>query len=66
MELKRIKVINFVKREILLIVPYGIETCIRFAGTCLGLLLIVPYGIETSKESFLQSSCKAFNRTLWN
>ena len=28
MELKRIKIIDFIKREVLLIVPYGIETTI--------------------------------------
>ena len=47
MELKRIKVINFVKREILLIVPYGIETNEQQSELGNPLLLIVPYGIET-------------------
>ena len=48
MELKRVKIINFVKREILLIVPYGIETFLVTNGDGrVGYLLIVPYGIET-------------------
>ena len=39
---------NYTAANILLIVPYGIET-IALAGTldALGQLLIVPYGIET-------------------
>ena len=36
--------------EILLIVPYGIETTYRSRSTACGALLIVPYGIETSLQ----------------
>ena len=47
MELKRIKRYGKIGNQVLLIVPYGIETCSATrAGQDIG-LLIVPYGIET-------------------
>ena len=47
MELKRDSFRSMWNNKRLLIVPYGIETRIRRAGTDLQQLLIVPYGIET-------------------
>ena len=48
MELKRQITIGKSKREILLIVPYGIETREPVEGIWSLKLLIVPYGIETT------------------
>ena len=51
MELKRLMYIQFLPSpDMLLIVPYGIETYAS-SGTAFGIivLLIVPYGIETRK-----------------
>ena len=35
----------------LLIVPYGIETVLKYTASKVIILLIVPYGIETSSSS---------------
>ena len=54
MELKHVQKNNSnSSQSVLLIVPYGIETCYLRTGVCLALgLLIVPYGIETyNKEA---------------
>ena len=50
----------------LLIVPYGIETCLRLRRGQGRELLIVPYGIETNHEAGSCSAHRPFNRTLWN
>ena len=48
-----------VKRSLLLIVPYGIETGLSFTShNSNDLLLIVPYGIETRKD--MESSLHAY------
>ena len=53
--------------EVLLIVPYGIETLLMVSLLYLTLnLLIVPYGIETLMEELTETKWKSFNRTLWN
>ena len=53
MELKHRYTADIMAKNILLIVPYGIETALAFS-TCYNkpFLLIVPYGIET-----LQTVC---------
>ena len=52
--------------QVLLIVPYGIETSHQIWQTSLRYLLIVPYGIETHRTwRHIKNLC-AFNRTLWN
>ena len=57
MELKLEMDIEDATDELLLIVPYGIETSKLPAGFGLSYLLIVPYGIETKQEdsSYLQA-----------
>ena len=53
--------------NILLIVPYGIETTYEYGMFRLAIqLLIVPYGIETQSCSKICVSLVTFNRTLWN
>ena len=66
MELKHHQELNMIFQDILLIVPYGIETQLKAISESSLKLLIVPYGIETR---FLEINIKiptAFNRTLWN
>ena len=67
MELKQMWTESGVKDEILLIVPYGIET--QFHSVAIDshfLLLIVPYGIETSIIWSSRKNSLSFNCTLWN
>ena len=54
--------------ELLLIVPYGIETTEHpYCSASFVDLLIVPYGIETFSPMFPESKVyPSFNRTLWN
>ena len=47
MELKHYSIGQENKFDVLLIVPYGIETSVRSGISFPSLLLIVPYGIET-------------------
>ena len=51
---------------VLLIVPYGIETCGLLAIKPCTYLLIVPYGIETFPAVVSYPNLQSFNRTLWN
>ena len=53
MELKLFHVDFRTSPKVLLIVPYGIETGIRFYDIHQRALLIVPYGIETSRCQLL-------------
>ena len=53
-------------RNLLLIVPYGIETSTFRRNLYVSELLIVPYGIETGLSLTSLSSRDSFNRTLWN
>ena len=55
MELKRIYEKFKAETGILLIVPYGIETCKMDAEEVRKKLLIVPYGIETSQSGSFSS-----------
>ena len=67
MELKRISGIYNDDTDVLLIVPYGIETIFSLASITVPSLLIVPYGIETTtNEDFINWFFLPFNRTLWN
>ena len=66
MELKLVNKYIIIYCKKLLIVPYGIETCLPFTMYSERLLLIVPYGIETTLSSFPDNDTPAFNRTLWN
>ena len=54
-------------QEMLLIVPYGIETVLNDvrARSC-NHLLIVPYGIETLLNQTVPKPHVSFNCTLWN
>ena len=53
--------------DILLIVPYGIETrCPALIWRTTTQLLIVPYGIETINDNGIIEKLEPFNRTLWN
>ena len=64
-----LKLSSAVKAQIiskLLIVPYGIETCVYNCAYYARKLLIVPYGIETSGRQASLAYSVAFNRTLWN
>ena len=47
MELKLVIKALSDNRSVVLIVPYGIETCIYCLGVDSYTVLIVPYGIET-------------------
>ena len=47
MELKQTCCITYFEIIVLLIVPYGIETCLPMPPSPAPTLLIVPYGIET-------------------
>ena len=59
MELKLAKGVGNAQSEVLLIVPYGIETAYYWRlVTAVGELLIVPYGIETSDPH--ESACVVF------
>ncbi len=49
MELKQHKDISMTSKEVLLIVPYGIETRKVIYSLAAEPLLIVPYGIETQE-----------------
>ena len=66
MELKRLTGIPTDSSNVLLIVPYGIETN---TFLCVGRskeLLIVPYGIETDILARSVTAPPTFNCTLWN
>ena len=53
--------------DLLLIVPYGIETYYtKQLYLKLKQLLIVPYGIETDEAWNFHFDDSSFNRTLWN
>ncbi len=67
MELKLVNLTSKNLDDILLIVPYGIETLQEYRELVeQQRLLIVPYGIETG--TFILDGCEvcSFNRTLWN
>ena len=67
MELKLNTVSNRKRVNILLIVPYGIETnTVRIYQIRSNLLLIVPYGIETVRMRIFAPLSPSFNCTLWN
>ena len=67
MELKLISYWCTNTSDILLIVPYGIETYNSFGCHIEYNLLIVPYGIETRRKRLMKrDEARAFNRTLWN
>ena len=66
MELKHGLPASAIFWEILLIVPYGIETYAILSLIAWMLLLIVPYGIETRPNISFFPSLQSFNRTLWN
>ena len=52
--------------SIVLIVPYGIETCSALWTIPVNFVLIVPYGIETIVHAELVSGNNGVNCTLWN
>ena len=67
MELKHLIQRGNNKLNLLLIVPYGIETLLYSLDYHnLDCLLIVPYGIETRKPYTNGRTKRPFNRTLWN
>ncbi len=66
MELKPKHIKHTIWTNILLIVPYGIETRKGSVYMPFLQLLIVPYGIETSYSLRTNVLGLAFNRTLWN
>ena len=55
MELKQSSFCLTMRIWMLLIVPYGIETCLKSLNYRTHPLLIVPYGIETSLTARYQS-----------
>ena len=54
MELKRMRTSYRLKLQVLLIVPYGIETIDFHQAGISEVLLIVPYGIETKELDVCQ------------
>ena len=66
MELKLRKQITHFSSNLVLIVPYGIETTKINYSFFIKFVLIVPYGIETIKQVFCQPLQSSVNCTLWN
>ena len=61
MELKQVYFEPFFHLLWLLIVPYGIETCLKaIQEPAQTVLLIVPYGIETQENQSVIDCCDAF------